>query len=163
MPLSARLTVASQNFRMNSSFLKAGLAGFSDEDWVKRPNQTTNNMLWLVGHMTWARTMVMARLGDDWTMPWMNIYARGQKCVESREAPTVKVLMDAWDETCLRLNAAMESASEELLDMPAPQPGPPSADGKLSGTINFMALHETYHLGQAAYIRSWLGKPALMG
>jgi hypothetical protein len=24
-------------------------------------------------------------------------------------------------------------------------------------------LHETYHVGQAAYIRSWLGKPSVMG
>ena len=27
-------------------------------------------------------------------------------------------------------------------------PGPPSADGKLTGIVNFMALHETYHVGQ---------------
>ena len=39
----------------------------------------------------------------------------------------------------------------------------PDADGKLCGTVNFMALHETYHVGQAAYVRSWLGKPGVMG
>ena len=71
--------------------------------------------------------------------------------------------MEAWDESCTRLNAALEAASDELLDTPAPQPGPPSADGKLSGVVNFMALHETYHVGQASYIRSWLGKPGVMG
>jgi uncharacterized damage-inducible protein DinB len=26
-----------------------------------------------------------------------------------------------------------------------------------------MVLHETYHVGQAAYLRSWLGKPSVMG
>ncbi len=71
--------------------------------------------------------------------------------------------MEAWDETCGRLNTALEAASEELLDTPAPQPGPPSADGKLSGTVNFMALHETYHVGQVAYVRSCLGHAGVMG
>lgn len=163
MALSPRLTVATQNFNMNASLLKQGLAGLSDREWCLRPNDSTNNMLWLVGHMTWARTMVMRRLGDHWTTPWMQLYARGQKCVESPNAPTPKALMEAWDETCTRLNRALESASEEVLDTPASQPGPPSADGKLCGTINFMVLHETYHLGQASYLRAWMGKAGLMG
>ena len=93
----------------------------------------------------------------------MRLYARGEKCVDCPDAPKPKEVLEAWDESCARLNKAMEAASEELLDTPAARPGPPSADGKLSGTINFMVLHETYHVGQAAYIRSWLGKKSVMG
>jgi uncharacterized damage-inducible protein DinB len=163
MPLSPRLTVASQSFNLNASFLKQGLAGLSDDEWLKRPCDHTNNLLWLVGHVAWARTMVLTRLGQPWSMPWMHLYARGQKCIDSPEAPAPKEMLQVWDEACTRLNAALESATDELLDTPAMQPGPPSADGKLSGTINFMALHETYHVGQAAYVRSWLGKPGVMG
>ena len=163
MPLSPRLTVASQSFNMNSSILKQSVAGLTDDEWLKRPCDHSNNMLWIAGHVTWARAMVLARLGDKWVLPWMQQYARGQKCVDSPDAVSPKAVMDAWDEACGRLYAAMESASEELLDTPASQPGPPSADGKISGTVNFMALHETYHVGQVAYLRSWLGKPGAMG
>ena len=163
MPLSPRLEVASQSFNLNANFLKQGLAGLSEEDWRTRPNDHTNNILWLVGHLTWSRARVLARLGDKWTLPWMHLFARGEKCVDSPECPSPKAVMEAWDESCKRLNSAMGNATEELLDTPAAQPGPPSADGKLSGTVNFMALHETYHVGQAAYIRSWLGKPGTMG
>jgi uncharacterized damage-inducible protein DinB len=70
--------------------------------------------------------------------------------------------MGAWSESSARLKAAMESASAELLATPVTQ-GPPSADGKLSGVVNFMAYHETYHLGQLAYVRSLLGHPGAMG
>jgi uncharacterized damage-inducible protein DinB len=93
----------------------------------------------------------------------MHLYGRGAKCVESPEAPTPAEMIEAWEESCPRLNAALEAASDELLDTPAPKPGPPSADGLLCGTVNFMALHETYHVGQAAYMRSWMGKPGVMG
>jgi DinB superfamily len=163
MSLSPRLAVASQSYNLNSSFLKQGLAGLSDPDWLTRPNGHCNHILWIVGHLAYSRSMVLARLGNHWSKPWMHLYARGAKCAESPEAPTPVDMMAAWDESCTRLNAALEAASDELLDMPAPKPGPPSADGLLCGTVNFMALHETYHVGQAAYVRSWLGKPGVMG
>lgn len=163
MPLSPLLAVASQNFNTNSSFLKKGLSGMTDEDWCKRPNEHSNSILWIVGHLAWSRGIVLTHLGDKWTLPWMPLYARGAKCVDTPDAPTPQALMEAWDESCARLNKAIENASEDLLTSPAPQPGPPSADGKLTGVINFMALHETYHVGQAAYIRAWLGKPSVMG
>lgn len=163
MPISPRLTVAQQNFNMNSTFLKQGTTGLDDEDWLRRPNDHSNHMLWIVGHLTWSRSMVLARLGDKWSQPWMPLYARGSKCVDLADAPSPHAMLKAWDETCPRLNAALEAASEELLDLPAARPGPPSADGKICGTINFMALHETYHVGQAAYVRAWLGKPSVMG
>jgi hypothetical protein len=163
MALSPRLTVASQNFNTNASFLKQGLAGLNDADWLTRPNDHSNHILWIVGHLAWSRSMVLGRLGDKWTKPWMCLYARGAKCVESQDAPTPAEMMEAWEESCSRLHAALEAASDDMLDAPAPQPGPPSADGRLCGTVNFMALHETYHVGQAAYVRSWLGKPGVMG
>ena len=163
MSLSPRLAVASQSYNLNASFLKQGLAGLSDADWLTRPNGHCNHILWIVGHLAYSRSMVLARLGDAWSKPWMHLYARGAKCVESPEAPTPTEMTEAWEESCIRLNAALESASDDLLDMPAPKPGPPSADGKLCGTVNFMALHETYHVGQAASACSWLGKPGVMG
>ena len=163
MPLSPRLAVASSSFNLNASFLKQGLAGMSDADWVTRPNGHCNHIQWIVGHLAFSRSMVLARLGDTWSKPWMHLYPRGAKCVDSSEAPTPTAMLEAWEESCGRLNAALEAAPEDLLDTPAPKPGPPSADGLLCGTVNFMALHETYHVGQAAFVRSWLGKPGVMG
>ena len=61
------------------------------------------------------------------------------------------------------LTQALDNASEEKLAAPAPQPGPPSADGKVSGTISFMAWHETYHIGQVSYLCCWLGHKGMMG
>jgi len=163
MSLSPRLAVASQNYNTNAGFLKQALAGLNDADWLTRPNDHSNNILWIVGHLVWSRSMVLARLSDKWSKPWMQLYARGAKCVESPDAPSPTEMMETWEESCTRLNAALATASDEVLDTPAPQPGPPSADGMLCGTVNFMALHETYHVGQAAYVRSWLGKPGVMG
>jgi uncharacterized damage-inducible protein DinB len=162
MPVSSRIALAAQNFSQNASFLKQTTRDLSEEEWLRRPCEHTNHMLWIVGHVAWARTKLLAQLGTTWTTPWMTLYARGTKCIDLPECPSPKDALRAWEETCIRLTAAMEAASEELLDTPATQ-GPPSADGKLSGIVHFLAFHETYHVGQAAYVRSWLGHPGVMG
>jgi len=162
MAISPRIAIASQSFNQNASFLKQAIDGLPEEEWRRRPSDHTNHLLWLVGHMAWARTMLLARLEAKWTTPWMALYARGAKCIDSPECPSPQEAMRAWNQTCTRLNAAMEAATEELLDTPSTQ-GPPSSDGKLSGIVNFLAFHETYHVGQAAYVRSWLGHSGVMG
>jgi len=70
--------------------------------------------------------------------------------------------MSAWNEVSGVLAGAMENASEEALAQPATG-GPPSADGKVSGIVNFLAIHETYHVGQAAYLSCWMGHKGIMG
>jgi hypothetical protein len=68
----------------------------------------------------------------------------------------------AWEESSERLKASLESATPELLETPVTK-GPPSHDGKESDVVNFLAYHETYHIGQASYLRGWLGHPGVMG
>lgn len=160
--MNNRIAHAAQTFKQNASVLKQSVAGLSDDELLRRPNDHSNHMLWIVGHVAWTRTMLLARLEAPWTTPWMGLYARGKKCEEGPDCPSPEVAIEAWDESCLRLSAAMEAASEELLDTPATQ-GPPSADGKLSGTVDFLAFHETYHIGQLAYLRGWLGRGGPMG
>jgi uncharacterized damage-inducible protein DinB len=160
MPLSNRITVAAQSFNQNASFLKQAVDGLSDKEWVRRPNEHCNHLLWIVGHVTWARSALLGRLGAPWTMPWIPLYSRGAKCVDSPDCPSPSEAMQAWDESCDRLGAAMEAVSEEKLDEAN---GRPSSDGKVSGLVNFLALHETYHVGQAVYIRSFLGHGGPMG
>ena len=163
MPVSNRILVGAQSFNQNAHFLKQAIDGLTDEEWLRRPNDRTNHMLWLVCHVAWSRTMLLKRLQAEWSTEWMHLYARGAKCIDTPECPEPSVALEAWNETCTRLSAALDDASEELLDMPAPKPGPPSADGKISGIVNFMAYHETYHIGQIAYLRTWLGHPGVMG
>jgi len=160
--MNNRIAHAAQTFHQNASCLKQAVNGLTDDEWLRQPNDRSNHMLWIVGHVTWARTALLARLNAPWVTPWMGLYARGKPCENGPDCPSPAAAMEAWNESCRRLSAAMEAASEELLDTPAAQ-GPPSADGKLSGIVDFLAFHETYHVGQMAYLRSWLGRGGPMG
>jgi uncharacterized damage-inducible protein DinB len=163
MPVPAAITHAAEEFRYNNNFTTNFVKDLSPEEWFKRPEGATNHVAWIVGHIIWARTAVLSRLGSQWSAPWLSMFARGEKVDDSAAYPSHDTLMDAWRDVAAALGSALENASDEAMAQPAPQPGPPSADHKISGTIRFLAWHETYHVGQISYVRSLLGHKSLMG
>ena len=162
MPIPAVIATAAENYRFNSDFLTKMVSDLSPEEWFKHPSENPNHIAWIVGHSIWARKAILGRLGTEWSEPWLDIFKRGAPIPDDASYPPSTAMIDAWGETSKLLAGALESASEEALAKPSVQ-GPPSADGKISGVINFLAIHETYHIGQASYLRGWLGHKGLMG
>jgi hypothetical protein len=162
MPVPAVIATAAENYRFNSGFLTKMVSDIPHKEWHRHPDGQCNHIAWIVGHVIWTRKQLLARLGTEWSQPWLGLFARGVKCEDGAGYPSPDVLLEAWGEVSGELDAALNSVSEEVLAQPAKN-GPPSADGKYSGIVNFLAIHETYHLGQASYLRSWLGHKGLMG
>ena len=163
MPVPDAIAHAAEEFRYNNNFTSNFVKDLSAEDWMHRPEGAANHIAWIVGHIIWARTAVLGRLGSQWSAPWLGLFARGEKVDGTAPYPSPEVLMSAWDDVAKKLNSALEAATDELVGQPAAKPGPPSADGKMSGTIRFLSWHETYHVGQISYVRGLLGKKSLMG
>ncbi|MGD0095864.1 MAG: DinB family protein [Terracidiphilus sp.] len=162
MPIPAVIATAAQNYEFNSGLLTKMVDDLSPEEWLSHPDGTSNHMAWIVGHVVWTRERLLARLGTEWSRPWINLFARGAKCESSAAYPAPDELLGAWRDVSGLLAGVFNTVSEDALAQPSTQ-GPPSPDGKVSGVVNFLAIHETYHLGQASYLRSWLGHQGLMG
>jgi uncharacterized damage-inducible protein DinB len=162
MPVPNVIANAAENYRFNSDFLAKMVGDLSPEEWLNRPNEKANHIAWIVGHVMWARRDVLIRLDKQWSPPWLDLFAKGGKCSDGAPYPSSDALLDAWREVSSILASALGSVSEEVLSQPAKN-GPPSPDGKISGVVNFLAIHETYHVGQVSYLRGWLGHMGLMG
>ncbi len=162
MPVPAVIATAAENYRFNSDFLVKMVSDLSPEEWLRRPDGKCNHIAWIVGHVVWTRKMLLGRVGTEWSEPWLGMFARGAKCEEDAAYPSSDTLLDAWRAVSKELATALDTVSEEALAQPATN-GPPSADGKVSGIVSFLAVHETYHIGQASYLRGWLGHKGLMG
>lgn len=163
MPVPAAIVHAAEEFRYNNHFLSNFLKDLSPEEWQKRPEGANNHIAWIVGHLIWTRKNIAARLGAEWSKPWLGLFARGEKVDDTAAYPSPDALLAAWKEVTAVLDSALGNATDGQVAQPAAQPGPPSADGKLSGTVRFLAWHETYHVGQIAYLRLLLGHKGLMG
>jgi hypothetical protein len=160
MPVPVVIASAAQNYRFNSDFLVKMVGDLSPEEWLRRADEKCNHIAWIVGHLVWSRKQVVRRLGAEWSQPWLDFFARGVKCDDAAAYPSSDALLDGWREVSVVLTEALDKAEEDALSQPA---GPPSLDGKISGVVNFLAIHETYHVGQTSYLRGWLGHKGLMG
>jgi len=162
MPVPQIIANAAGTFRYNTDFLTKMVADLSPEEWLKHPGENTNHVAWIMGHLAYCRGRTLHFVGTEWSRPILENFGRGKKRMEDSAYPAAESLLSAWTDSGHALAAALENASEDLLAQPATQ-GPPSLDGKISGIVNFMAYHETYHVGQASYLRAWLGHKGLMG
>jgi hypothetical protein len=162
MSVSPAIVGASASFTQNTGAVKKVVAGLTPEQWLSRPNEHSNHLTWIVGHVIWARQIVIARVGGQWDCPGLEPFARSAKLDESLSYPSPETLLAYLQDSATALDVTLSALTPEALAAPAP-PGPPSQDGKVSGFIGVMAWHETYHLGQIAYLRSWFGLPAVFG
>jgi len=162
MPIPAVIATAAENYRFNSDALVNTVRELSPEDWLVRPGGKGNPIAWIVGHVTWTRGRLLGRIGVTWSQPWLDLCARGSKVEQTTQYPAPETLLDAWREVSGILGDALENVSEDALAQPVTQ-GPPSSDGKVSGVVNFLAIHETQHLGQIVYLRSWIRNQEPMG
>jgi uncharacterized damage-inducible protein DinB len=163
MSVVPHIAAAAAMFRQNDHFIPKVFESTSAEEWSRRPNETTNCLLWEVGHMAWARERTLRFIGVERSTPSLNEFARGKGCADTSKYPSPEELGVLWKEVSGVLTATLESATVEALSAPVPEQAPPSIDGTIGGIVSFMAYHETYHFGQAAYISRWLGHAPLMG
>jgi uncharacterized damage-inducible protein DinB len=163
MPVPAQINAAAAMYRQNSTLLPKAFEGMTAEEWNRRPSETTNSLLWEVGHMAWARERTLHFIGVERSTASLNEFARGKSSADTSHYPTPEKVVAAWNEVAGVFTAALESATVEMLSAPPPAQAPPSLDGTVGGVVSFMAYHETYHFGQAAYISRWLGHAPIMG
>jgi uncharacterized damage-inducible protein DinB len=162
MPAENRIAAAVYTFRQNANLLERSFGDLDRREWLRRPAERSNPVLWIVGHMIWSRSRVLAMLGEEWTRPWLPLFARGATLADDAQYPAPEEMMAAWHDVTAHLTAALDAAPAEALAAPVGEKSP-SYDGKVGGMVTFLAFHESYHVGQVAYLRCWLGHDGVVG
>jgi hypothetical protein len=65
----------------------------------------------------------------------------------------------AWREAGVLVRDALSGVTEATLSRSGPRL--PGSDGTVLGGVAFLLQHESYHIGQLAYIRRMYGLPAM--
>ena len=160
--MSTDIQTTANQFKFNNGLFDKIVQGIPPEQWLTPPANDCNHLLWVTGHMTVVRAVALNILGAPWSAPWQNMFKRGVKRVSDGQYPPVAEVQNAWREVAGRLLATLPQASPELLTKPV-EKNRPSIDGTVGGTIGFLCLHESYHLGQMGFIRKMLGYGQAIG
>lgn len=148
-------------FAINNSFVPGALEGLSDKELWSAPTPRNNAMLWIAGHVVQTRAMVLQILGEPVDTGWGKLFDRGVTVGEASQYPSANEIERAMAEITPRLMAKLVSLDDETLAKPATIGVPGTTT--LADELAFFALHDSYHIGQMAYIRKGLGYPGLAG
>lgn len=160
--MSTDLNTIGNMFNTNAYLFGRATDGISEEQWLERPDDSANHLLWIAGHVVVSRAGALKLLGGQWSAPWEKLFARGAKLAGREEYPSPAEVLRAWKEVTEKLAEALPNASKEILDQPSAK-GAPSLDGTRGGTVGFLCLHETYHMGQLGLVRKTLGYGQTVG
>jgi uncharacterized damage-inducible protein DinB len=144
----------------NDHLLGKALEGLSPEDAWKHAGDT-NPIHWIAGHMTIYRYTLLAALGAGSELPWAGPFKRTTQPDPSAAVPPLAEIAAAMKEALPKLAAKYAELTEAELAAEAPFKLP-TPDPTLRGMIAFFAYHESYHLGQIAYVRKWIGGPGIV-
>jgi hypothetical protein len=149
-------------FKANTDIVNKAIADVEADHWFKKPGDDSNHLTWLMGHLIVHRGMTLKYLGVDYDDTWSELFARGSERVADDQYPSVEEIRNAWQDVSSRLSAALKGAPEAVMTQEAPK-GPPSFDGKVTGTVAFFAFHDAYHTGQVSFLRKWIGYGQTIG
>ena len=161
MAIPEKLLLVSQQFAVSGARVEKAIDGLSDEEFYSAP-ETSNHMLWLLGHAANTRLGLIALMGGTDQRPWAELFSKGSQPGDEATLPSVSEVRASWIKAVAALNAHFENLSDEDLGKTCVRDFP-IADKSILGAAAFLAGHEMYHLGQMAALKKWLGKGQLVG
>jgi uncharacterized damage-inducible protein DinB len=151
-------------FAINDGFVLPALKDLTEAELWKAPTERNNAMLWIAGHVVQTRAMILQLLGESVDTGWGKLFDRGVPAANVGDAgryPSRDEIEQTMREITPRLHAKLASLDDTYLAGPAhlQVPGTKTVADELA----FFALHESYHVGQLAYVRKGLGYSGLAG
>jgi len=148
-------------FAGNDALAERTFIGVKPEDLWKRPTPTTNGMLWIYAHMAAVRGRLLNALGEPFD-PGLGDFGRGAELKDPSAYPAREKINEAVRDVNARLFAKLATLTDAELSQPAKGQLPNSVQ-TIGDQLSFIALHDSYHVGQLAYVRKALGLPGVVG
>lgn len=145
--------------RLNRRLLRNCLDGTEAVLWT-RPLDGVNALGFLALHLVDCRHFALGLLGAPRTNPFAAAVEGVTSMADLRERPGLEALVAAWEEVSPALEAALEGVGAERLAAPVAQRFP-LGEPTLGGALEFLLHHESYHVGQMAFVRRCFELPAM--
>lgn len=147
-------------FTLNERLFTNTLDGITEEQSKERISSHNNPVNWLAAHTVWARYLMLMFLDKPVTNPHAALFENFKAYDASLNYPTLEESKQEWQKVTALLKDALQSVSEEHLAADAPIPNP-TGDFTNTGTLAFLAQHESYTIGQISFLKKYFTKEAM--
>ena len=145
---------------MNERLFINARAGVTDEQAKERISGHNNPLNWLATHTAWARYNMAMLLGKPGDNAYNGMFENFKPFDDTMKFDPLEKIKEEWNKASALLREGFASVSEEHLASDSPLKSP-IGDFTIGGTIAFLAQHESYDIGQIAFLKKYLTKEAM--
>jgi len=145
---------------LNTRLFLNCLQSVTDADALGRPNDRVNNLAFVACHVLDARHYLAGFLGLQLANPLAAVLGGVQRIEDVETLPSLESIREHWRVVSGPVLDCLRSLTPGELKSPSPQRFP-IADASFGGALEFQLHHESYHIGQLAYLRKFYGYPAM--
>ncbi len=145
---------------MNTRLFTNALDGVTDEQAKERVSDHNNPLNWIAAHTVSSRYTVLLLLGQPAQDPYQEMFANFRGYDAAINYPTLAETKAAWEKVSSLMADALATVTEATLAADAPFKTP-VGDFTNAGTLAFVTQHESYDIGQMAFLKKYLTKEAM--
>ncbi len=154
--MDSSLKSISQIAALNTKLFLNALDGIDEEYGKKRLNESTNNISFIALHLLDARFYICRFMGLNIKNPFAEQMKVVKNVDELKDCPSLEEIRTCWKEVSQKLEKVICEISAEDLTAKSGMRLPMNDDSKY-GAVSFLLQHESYHIGQIAFLRKSLG------
>jgi len=160
--MNPRIKLVTELYEVSERLALKALNAVKTEDLYERPLDKANSFHWVFGHITASRYGLAKYIGMTESVPWEKLYEYGADVHDRSAYPTIDEIKTAFLEITKKLKARFETLTEKDLAGEPPF-AIPGLEKSVAGILAFMSFHESYHVGQLAYLQRLHGGEKLVG
>ena len=160
--MDPRIVPLAQILRLNTKLFRNCLDGVTDEKAAMRPSASTNSAVFVAVHVAEARFFLLEMLGAKQPSP-IAPYLDGARGIdEIKRFPPLAEIQRAWTTVSHALRDWLDTMTATEWDASIVIPFPlPVTDPTALSLLAFFVQHDSYHIGQLAFLRKHAGLPAM--
>lgn len=148
-------------FKVQAWSLGMTLDDFTDEEWRLQP-EGMNHAVWILGHILLNRKGLANHLGmSEEITDCDNLFDVGTSPMDVPVEVEGPALLAEYQELQARFIEHLEAMTEEDLAVETEVEFPLTPKNRL-GALQFLLMHEAYHMGQLGVLRVMAGKGSWM-
>jgi len=145
---------------MNERLFISTLDGVTENHATERLSNHNNPFIWIATHTIWARYNMLVFLGKPVKNPFEEMFENFRPYNETDAYPTLEAVKTEWEKASVLLKDALQSVTEEVIAADAPIKNP-TGNFTNGGTIAFLTQHESYDIGQLAFLKKYYTSEAM--
>ena len=157
-----QVSYIAQLYRVNAGLFDKAVGQAKPSAVSARPLDKANSFQYVAAHITNARYQLANLLGLPDQYPHAALFEFGAEPKEASAYPPLEEIRASFQDITAKLNRRLEEVTEK--DLKGEPPFKMSdVEPTIGGLVALFQLHESYHVGQLAYILRLHGGGRLLG